>query len=75
MILQLNDKHGITNEAKKLVKSTVYSAVASGNAGKYPNKKGPNAKITKEPVEVCGVHAKVCQVSASGELRGCNMKG
>ncbi|KAI2507438.1 hypothetical protein MHU86_6930 [Fragilaria crotonensis] len=60
--------------AEKLVKSTVYSAIASGNAGKSPKKKGPNARIPKELVEVCGVHAEVCQVSASGELRGRDIK-
>jgi hypothetical protein len=73
-IVRLNNKHGFTNETKKLVKSTVYSAIASGNAGKSPKKKGPNAKIPKELVEVCGVHAEVCQVSASGELRGRDIK-
>jgi hypothetical protein len=73
-ILRLNEKHGITNEAKKLVKSTVYSAIASGNAGKSPKKKGPNARIPNELVEVCAVHAEVCQVGASGELRGRDMK-
>ena len=73
-IIQLHNKHGFTNETKKLVKSTVYSAIACGNAGKSPKKKGPNARIPKELVEVCGVHAKVCQVSASGELRGRDIK-
>jgi hypothetical protein len=73
-ILQLNEKHGIANKAKKLVKSTVYSAIASGNAGKSPKKKGPSARIPNELVEVCAVHAEVCQVGASGELRGRNMK-
>jgi len=73
-ILQLNEKHGIANKAKKLVKSTVYSAIASGNAGKSPKKKGPCARIPNELEEVCAVHAEVCQVGASGELRGRDMK-
>ena len=56
------------------MKSTGYRAIASGNAGKSPKKKGPNARIPNELVEVCAVHAEVCQVGASGELRGRDMK-
>ena len=51
-ILWLNNKHGITNEAKKLVKSTVYNTIASANTGKSPKMKGPIARIPKELVEV-----------------------
>lgn len=73
-IHRLNVKHGFTNEAKKLVKSTVYSAIANGNAGKSPKKKGPPTKIPSELLQVVAVHSEVSQVSASGELRGRDIK-
>ena len=74
LIIQLHQKHGITNEKRKLTKSTLYKAVATGFADKSPKKKGPALRIPNELMEAVA-HAKASQVSgAGGELRGCNLK-
>jgi hypothetical protein len=77
MILRLNEKHRLlpTREGtRKLVKSTLYKAIARGNAGKSPLKKGPTVRIPSALLEAVAVHAEVSQVSTDGELRGKDIK-
>jgi hypothetical protein len=73
IILRLNSDHGLTYTKKKLAKSTVYRAVAKGNAGQSPKKKGPSSEIPQVLVQVVAVHSEMSQLG-EGELRGREIK-
>ena len=45
IIHQLNEEHCLNGTKKKLAKSTIYGAIARGNVGMSPMKKGPPPKI------------------------------
>ncbi len=73
IIRRLNAEHNLTHTNKKLAKSTVYKAVAKGNAGQSPMKKGPSSRIPQVLMEVVAAHAEVSQIG-EGELRGREIK-
>ena len=73
IIRRLNAEHSLTHTNKKLAKSTVYRAVAKGNAGQSPMKKGPSSRIPQVLMEVVAAHAEVSQIG-EGELRGREIK-
>lgn len=73
IILRLNNEHSLTNTCKKLAKSTVYRAVAKGNAGQSPKKKGPSSEIPPILMQVVAAHTEVSQLG-EGELRGREIK-
>ncbi len=73
IIRRLNAEHSLTHTNKKLAKSTVYRAVAKGNAGQSRMKKGPSSRIPQVIMEEVAAHAEVSQIG-EGELRGQEIK-
>jgi hypothetical protein len=73
LIKRLNSQYRLLNESKKLAKSTLYRAVAKGNVGNIPLKKGPLSRIPMALMEVVVAHTEVSQVG-NGELRGQEIK-
>ena len=73
LIKRLNSQYCLLNESKKLAKSTLYRAVAKGNVGNSPLKKGPLSRIPMALMEVVVAHTEVSQVG-NGELRGQEIK-
>ena len=73
IISQLNELYNLNGTKKKLARSTIYRALARGDIGKSPLKKGPPIKIPDALLEVVAVHTEVCQVG-EGELRGRDIK-
>ena len=73
IIHRLNEDHFLYGTKKQLAKSTIYRAIAKGNMGMGPKKKGPPPKIPDTLLKVLATHTEVCQVGV-GELRGRDIK-
>jgi hypothetical protein len=74
IIARLNETYGFTDKSKrKLSRTTVDRAVAKGNAGKSPEKRGPVPLIPPLLLEVTAAHVLAKQVG-EGELRGRDIK-